>query len=375
MTGSTWRLGRLLGVEIRIDASWLIIAFLLTWSLADHYFPMAHAGWAPGVYWLMALLTSVLFFGSVLGHELAHSAVSRAYGMPVRDITLFIFGGAAHIEREPRRAREELLMALAGPAASLAAGGLFGALWLVSRGTIAPLHALAGWLAWMNVALGLFNLIPGFPLDGGRVFRAIVWSITGNARQSARVAAGVGQMVAYGFIIWGVLAIFGGNWANGLWIAFIGWFLSSAAADSRRALAVEDLLAGHTVREAMLTDCPRVSRRLTLDVVVEGTLVPSGRHCFPVVDEDRVEGLLTHARIDEVPRQRWKTTRVEDVMIPWTEVTPVGLDDELAGVVERMSAEGANQLPVVDDGRFVGMVASDSLLNFIRTRAEGKQAA
>lgn len=261
MTGVTWRLGRLVGVEIKLDASWLVITFLLTWSLANHYFPMAHAGWAAGLYWLMGLLASILFLGSVLAHELAHSAVARAYGRPVRDITLFIFGGVTHRTGRTRRAREELLTALAGPAASLAAGGVFGLLWWASSGAPAPLHALAGWLAWLNIGLGVFNLIPGFPLDGGRAFQAVVWSATGNARRSTMLAARVGQVVAYGVIIWGVVTIITGDWANGAWIVVIGWFLRNAATRSRRSLDTENVPAGQHRSEGDADGLlPRVAR-------------------------------------------------------------------------------------------------------------------
>jgi Zn-dependent protease/CBS domain-containing protein len=366
---NTVRLGTIFGIELKLDYSWFIIFFLVTWSLGRHYFPDAHPGWFTGAYWGLAAFTSVLFFASVVAHELAHSLVARAFGTPVRDITLFIFGGAAHISAEPRRPREELLMALAGPGMSLALAGLFYALWWLSLGFAGPLHALAEWLGWINLLLGLFNLIPGFPLDGGRVLRAIIWGVTGDARRSTRIAAGAGQIVAYGFIFWGVWQIFGGNWADGLWIAFIGWFLNSAAVQSVQQLAVQDLLAGHTVREALLTDCPHVLPRLTLDVVVDQVVGPSGRRCFPVLEDGRLSGLLTLRRIAEVPRDHWATTRAEDVMIPLAELKTARLDDDLVAVFERMAAEDVNQFPVLDDGRFVGMVSRDTLLSFLRARA------
>ena len=367
---NTVRVGTIFGVELKLDYSWFIIFFLVTWSLGRHYFPDAHPGWSPAAYWGLAAFTSVLFFASVVAHELAHSLVARAFGTPVRDITLFIFGGAAHISQEPRRPREELLIALAGPATSLVLAALFYALWWLSLGIAGPLHALTSWLGWINVLLGLFNLIPGFPLDGGRVLRAIIWGVTGDARRSTRIAAGAGQIVAYGFIVWGVWQIFGGNWADGLWIAFIGWFLHSAAVQSVQQLAVQDLLAGHTAREALLTDCPHVLPRLTLDVVVDQVVGPSGRRCFPVMEGDQVYGLLTLQRITDVPRARWPDTRAEDVMIALAELKTVRPDDGLVAVFERMAAEDVNQFPVLDDGRFVGMVSRDTLLSFLRARAE-----
>ena len=370
MGGNKLRLGRVLGIELKLDYSWFIVFFLVTWSLASHYFPMAHSGWPTSTYWSMALVTSALFFISIVTHELAHSVVSQAFGVPVRDITLFIFGGAAHISEEPRRARDELLMALAGPATSLALAAFFGLVWWATRAADGPPHAVAGWLAWINMAVGLFNLVPGFPLDGGRVFRAIVWSATGNLRRATAAASGLGRLIAFGFIVWGIWQIFDGNWANGLWIAFIGWFLDSAAASSYQRLALQDALAGHTAREAMMSDCPTVRRRLTLDVLVDQVVLPSGRRCFPVVEDGQLDGLLTLQRIKAVPRERWTSMRVEDVMIPRGELKTVRPDEDLNSVFERMVEEDVNQFPVMDDGRLAGMIARDNVLNFIRLRTE-----
>lgn len=302
------RLGKILGIEIGLDYSWFIIFFLVTWSLAGEYFPRLHPGWSGATYWVMAAVTALLFFASVVAHELAHSLVSQAHGVPVRSITLFIFGGAAHISQEPRSTRAEFLMALAGPATSLAIAALFGLLWLISQPVTPQIHALAGWLAWINVALGLFNLIPGFPLDGGRVFRAIVWGLTGNLRRATVLASRLGQLIAFGFIAWGIVQVFAGRWANGLWIAFIGWFLQNAATASYRQLALDELLAGHTAREVMMADCPHVPRRLTLDVLVDQVILPSGRRCFPVVEGGQMYGLITLQNIKKVAREPWVRT-------------------------------------------------------------------
>lgn len=331
MTGNTLRLGRLSGIEFKLDYSWFLVFTLLVWSLAGEYFPRVHPGWSTGVYWTMGLITALLFFASVVTHELAHSFVAQTQGMPVRDVTLFIFG-AAHISEEPRSARHELLLALAGPVASLALAALFGLLWLISQQASPFIHALAGWLAAINLALALFNLIPGFPLDGGRIFRAIIWSITGNLKRATLMAVGLGQLVAYGFIFWGIWQIFKSNWTDGLWMALIGWFLTNASRASYQRLALRELLAGHTVREVMMTDCPHLLGRLTLDVVVDHIVLPSGRRCFLVMDRDQVKGLLTLHRIKEVSREQWSTTRVEDVMILLAKLKTVRPDDELAAV-------------------------------------------
>lgn len=299
MTGRTLRIGRVFGIQLELDYSWFVIFVLIAWSLARHYFPLTHPGWPAEAYWGMAVVTALLFFASVVAHELAHSVVSRANGVPVRNITLFFFGGAAEISEEPRRARDEFLMALAGPATSLALAASFGLLWLISLPFSQQLHALAGWLASINVGLGLFNLIPGFPLDGGRVLRAAIWGLTGDLRRATRIASGLGRAVAYGFIFWGIWQVFVGNLADGLWIIFIGWFLENAATSSYRQMTFQDMLANYTAREVMMTDCPCIARDLPLDVVVERVVLPSGRRCFPVVEDHRVLGLLTLHHIKE----------------------------------------------------------------------------
>jgi Zn-dependent protease len=364
------RIGRIFDIELKLDYSWFIIFVLVAWSLANHYFPMTHPGWSMGIYWAMGLITALLFFSSVVAHELAHGLVSQAHGVEVRDITLFIFGGAAQISEEPKSARGEFLMALAGPVTSLIIAALLGLLWLVILPVSPQLHALAGWLAWINVGLALFNLIPGFPLDGGRVFRATVWGITGNLRRATRIAAGLGQVVASGFILWGIWQIFNGNWANGLWIAFIGWFLENAATASRRQVTLQDLLSGHAAREVMMTDCPRIARDLPLDVLVDQVVLPSGRRCFPVMEDDRILGLLTLHGIKEVPREQWATTAVEQVMIPRDELKTVDPGDDLALVFERMATEDVNQFPVMENDHLLGMVARNNVLAFLRARAE-----
>ena len=364
------RLGRFFGIELRLDPSWFIVFVLVVWSLARHYFPNTHPGWAVATYWALGATTALLLFLSILAHEFGHSLVSQAYGVPVRDITLFIFGGAARMTREPRRPREELWIALAGPVTSVALAVLFGLVWRVSSGSPGPFHALSGWLAWINMAIAVFNLIPGFPLDGGRVFRALVWSVTGSLQRATRIASNVGRIVAFGFILFGLWQAFGGNWVNGLWIAFIGWFLDNAAVQTSRHVDLEELLAGHTVREVMMTDCPSISRTETLEVVVDQAVLPSGRRCFPVVGEGGFEGLLTLHGVKAVPRHRWSSTYAGDAMVARPNLKTVRPDDELNTVLERMAADDVNQYPVLEDGRFVGMVARDRMLGFIQTRTE-----
>lgn len=367
------RLGKIFGIEIGLDFSWLLIFFLVTSSLAEHYL-MVSSAWSTALRWGLAIVTSLLFFTSVLAHELAHSLVSKAQGVPVPRITLFLFGGAAQISEQPRRARDEFLMALVGPLTSAALAIIFGAVWFVTRESnpngALMINAVAGWLASINASLALFNLLPGFPLDGGRVLRAVVWGATKNLRTATQVAVFGGAVIAWVLISIGLWQVFNGNWANGLWIAFIGWFLQGAALQEGQGTIVNDILKGHTAREVLMTDCPHVLKQLSLDVFVENIAIPSGRRCFPVMEGDKFLGLLTLHRIQGVPRDEWKTTRVADVMLPPEKLTTARLDEDLTQVLEEMARADVNQMPVFENNRFLGMVTRGNIIAFLRSHAE-----
>jgi Zn-dependent protease len=251
-------LGQVLGIPLDIDYSWFLVFGLITWSLAAGYFPAEYPGWSASVYWITGLVTSVLFFASVVAHELGHAVVARRFNMSVQSITLFVFGGVAQIGQEPPSAGAEFWMAIAGPAVSGALVAGFSLLRAAVPATI-PLYALATYLAYMNGMLALFNLIPGYPLDGGRILRAAVWEITHNLGRATQVAAGVGRVIAYVFIAVGVWQAVTGQLFNGLWIAFIGWFLERAAASSAEQVAAHGILAGHRVRDLMMGNYPVVA--------------------------------------------------------------------------------------------------------------------
>jgi Zn-dependent protease/predicted transcriptional regulator len=370
MLRSSFRIARIGGISINIHVSWILIFILVTWTLAAGYFPQNYPDWSTPLSWTVGLITSILFFVSVLLHELAHSFVARARGLPVHDITLFIFGGVAQLEDEPETAGTEFVMALVGPLTSIILGACFGVVWFAARGTSEPLAALGFYLGEINVWLGLFNLIPGFPLDGGRVLRSILWQASGNLQRATRWASLVGQAVAYLFILAGIWRIFTGDWVGGLWIAFIGWFLDNAASSSYRQLTVRNLLAGHTVREVMSLDCPEVSPDVTLDRLVSEHMLRSGTRCFPVVEGGSVRGLLTLHNIKGVAQDRWPMTTVGQVMTPLDGLKRVSPDEELWTAMRNMTEEGVNQLPVMDDGRLLGMLRRDNIVSFIRLKGE-----
>ena len=364
-------LGRILGIPLGLDYSWFLIFALVTWSLAGSYFPEQYPGWGTELYWVIGLATSLLFFASVLLHELGHSVIALRNGIPVRSITLFIFGGVAQIGREPGSPGVEFRVAIAGPIVSFALAGMFGALgWFAA--SFAPLAALATYLAYINGSLGLFNLIPGFPLDGGRVFRAIVWRVTRSFRRATEIAGAAGNLFAWLFIFWGVWQMFSGNFAGGLWIAFIGWFLQNAATASVQQMTLTRLLTGHTVGEIMTRDCTTLTPEVTLEQLVHDHILTTGRRCFPVARAGRVEGLLTLHQVNKIPRDRWATTTVEQAMTPLAQLRIAHSSDGLWKAMQEMTADGVNQLPVINpvNGELAGVLSRDNVLTFVQTLAE-----
>jgi Zn-dependent protease len=362
-------LGHILGIRIGLDYSWFIVFVLLTWMLAAMYYPSEFHGWPVALYWVMGAVTAILLFVSVLLHELGHSVVAMKYHIPVRSITLFIFGGVAQIGAEPPRPSAEFLIAIAGPIVSFALAVVFYVLALVLV-PVHPLFGLASYLALINGALVAFNLIPGFPLDGGRVFRAIVWAINRNFRRATLIAANVGRAFAFIFIFLGLWQMFAGNFGGGLWIAFIGWFLETAASAQIHQVAFQSTLAGHKVSEAMTTKCPVVSPTLTLQQLVDEHVLPTGRRCYVVGRDAEAVGLLTLHHIKETPRSGWATTTVGDVMVPLETMKHTQPDAELWNALQEMDRDGVNQLPVINEGKLVGMLSRDDVITHLRRLQE-----
>jgi Zn-dependent protease len=361
-------LGKIRGIPIRIDASWIAIFVLVTWSVARSLLPSMYPHWSLVTTWALGVVASILFFVAVLVHELAHSLVALAHGLPVRTITLFIFGGVSEIEEEPEHARTEFLVALAGPLSSLLLGLLLLLVAWVSGPVSEPLGALAGMLGRVNITLAVFNLIPGFPLDGGRVLRAFLWGLRRDLTWATRWATRVGQLVAMGFIILGVMRGFSGDWVNGIWLVFVGAFLDNAARASYGQLTLRNLLSGHVVGEVMTGNCQVVPPYLTIDVFVDHFLMAEGRRCFPVGTRDEVEGLLTIHNVRAIPQTEWREKRVSDAMTPMGELKVVHPDTPLWDALRDMTQEGVNQLPVMTGGELVGMISRENLVSFLHSR-------
>jgi Zn-dependent protease/predicted transcriptional regulator len=360
-------LGRLFGIPIYLHPSWFIIFLLITVSLRTQFTSM-HPGWTPAQHWTLGIVTSLLFFGSVVFHELSHSLVARGYRIPVASITLFVFGGLARIEREPEKASQEFNIAIAGPISSLFLAGCF---WLVTR----YFHgnemvvAAAKWLAEINLMLALFNLLPGFPLDGGRVFRGIVWAITKDFTRSTRLASNAGRVLAYLMIFVGAWQALNGNWVGGLWTAFIGWFLLSAAQESFAQVAIRSTLNGVLAGDIMSRDIPTTPRDMSLEEYVHEVL-RTGHQYHVVTGAGRPVGLVTLHAARSVPRGEWANTSIQAVMQPLDHVLTVTLNEPALGILERMQKEEINQVPVVSEGQIVGIIGRDTIVRALQTRLQ-----
>jgi Zn-dependent protease len=311
-------------------------------------------------------VTAILFFASVVLHELGHSILALRYKIPVTKITLYIFGGIAQIASEPPSAVAEFFIAIAGPVTSFALAALFYLVEMVS-GSVAPLFAMFKYLAYINATLALFNLIPGFPLDGGRVFRAIVWGINHNLRRATEIAATIGRAIAFLFILYGVWQILQGNWANGLWIAFIGWFLENAAVGQVQQQRLHDMLSGQTVAQAMSRSCVTESADIVLQELVDRHILGEGHRCVLLSRREEVVGLLTLHNVRDVPRDRWGTIIAGEVMIPLSTMKRLRPEDGLEKALREMGNDGVNQLPVMRDGKIEGMLSREDILHYLGT--------
>ncbi len=370
MNKHTLSLGRILGIPVGLDPSWFLIFIFMTWSLATSYFPNEFSDWPKAQYWIVGAATAIMLFVSVVLHELGHSIVALRYKIPVNSITLYIFGGIAQIGSEPPNAISEFWIAIAGPAVSFGLAAIFQLLQSVLTG-IVPLLALAKYLAYINGTLALFNLIPGFPLDGGRVFRAILWGTSHNLRKATLIAAGVGRAIAFIFILVGVWFMFNGSFGNGLWIAFIGWFLDSAATSQVQQQTVHDLLEGHTVQQVMNRNYVKLPTDITLQTLIDHQILGNGKRCFVVTDSvDQVVGLLTLHHLKEIPQQDWSTTTIGQVMTPLNKVKWLQTTTPVKAALEEMDRDGVNQLPVIMDGQITGMLTREDIISFLRTQVE-----
>jgi Zn-dependent protease/CBS domain-containing protein len=362
-------LGRTAGIEIRVHYTWLIAFALITYSLAVGLFPDLIPGRSQALYWLVGATAALLLFGSVLVHEMCHSLVAKSRGIPVSSITLFIFGGVSNIQQEPENPGQEFLIAVVGPVSSLVLAAVCWGLLQMSGGAAAPIQALLVYLALINFVLGVFNLLPAFPLDGGRVLRAIIWAITGDLYRATNWAAGIGQVFAFLLIILGILQIFGGNFLGGIWIAFIGWFLNGAAESSRRQTVVRESFRGVRVAQLMTPNPPIVSPMLPIQAFVSDYALRRGTRALLVGQGGQLVGIVTLTDLHKLPADRWGEANVGQLMTRAPLIT-VGPNADLQSALRQMDEHDLNQLPVVEDGQVIGLLTRANVIRYLRLRDE-----
>ncbi|HLX62189.1 MAG TPA: site-2 protease family protein [Planctomycetota bacterium] len=355
-------LGRILGISIGLDYSWFLIFALLTWMLAATYYPAEFKGWQPQQYWLMGAATALLFFASVLLHELGHAVVAKAFNVPVRSITLFLFGGVAQLGAEPPSALAEFAIAVAGPLVSIALSVVFFAITIVAP-NIPEVFGPAKYLSFINFMLVVFNMIPGYPLDGGRVLRALIWGAIKDMRRATIIAGNIGRGFGYLFIFLGVLSVMTGN-LGGLWIAFIGWFLDNAATAEVHRAEFRGLLAGHKVSNAM-NHCDEVPANLTLQQLVDDHILVHGHRTFLVRDGDETIGAVTLHEVKDVPREQWAAKTVRDAMVPLDKIRRISPEAGLWSALQRMERENVDEMLVITADRIAGLLSRDDVAKYL----------
>lgn len=362
MFGSSFRVARLFGIDIEIHPSWFLILAFVAYTLSEGFFPDGYEDWSTGVYWAVGITSALLLFLTVLIHELAHALVAKRRGLDVPRITLFIFGGVSHLGRQPSSAGEEFQIAAAGPATSLVIAIATGLGALLLRGANEQAEAILFYLAFVNAALAVFNILPGFPLDGGRVLRSIAWKKTGSFRRATRVASGVGEIFGYGLLAVGFFLLLGGLLFDGLWLMFIGWFLLGAARGEAANLQLEGVLRGLTARDVMRADFPSVVPGAPLQTIVDDVMVGQGERAVMVANGGAVLGILTVTDVRAIPRDQWRATPAQAAMTPRDRIVTVVAATPAVEVLVLIGEKRLNQIPVLDDGRMIGMITRREIL-------------
>ena len=376
MFGPRFKLFKLFGFQINVDLSWLILFLLLSWTFAANWFPQARPGLTTATYWAMGVVTALLLFASIVLHEVSHAIVARRYGLPIRGITLFIFGGVAEMTDEPPTAKSEFMVAIAGPIASIAIGGVCLALWAAGQvgGWPGPVVSIAGVLAWINVTLVIFNMVPAFPLDGGRVLRSILWHWKGNLRWATRITAGIGSAFGTALIVIGVLRFIVGDFF-GAWMALIGLFLRNAARLSYQQLLLRTALEGEPVSRFMNADPITVPRQISVRDLVEDYFLRHHHKLYPVVEGDRLVGCVTTRDIKQLPREEWDRQTVGAIAQRQCEENSIAPTTDAMKALAAMSRGRASRLMVVDGDRLVGILTLKDLLEFFSLKMELEEAA
>lgn len=373
MFGKSIQIFKLFGFSVKVDASWLLLAFLITWTLAKGLFPYYYEKEFSSVtYWWMGVAGAVGLFLSIVLHELSHSVVARSFGLPIKGITLFIFGGVAEMDEEPPNAKAELFMALAGPIASIGLAGAFMGLEQLGNVSGWPAYttAVLDYLAWINLILAAFNLVPAFPLDGGRVFRSILWKWQKNIRKATKTASRVGSGFGMLLIILGVFVFLQGNLIGGIWWFILGMFLRNASRGSHQQLLIRQALSGEKVERFMNEDVVTVSPDASVEDLVENFVYRHHFKLYPVVDEGRLVGCVTTRDVKEVPKEAWSEKRVRDIAQECSDENSIGVDEDAMKALTRMSQKGISRLMVLRDGELAGILSTKDLMQFLRLKMD-----
>ncbi|OQY99450.1 MAG: hypothetical protein B6D35_09160 [Candidatus Brocadia sp. UTAMX2] len=359
---SSWKVAKIMGIPIRVHFSWFIVFGLITWSLSTRYFPKAAPDLPAATYWIKSVLAALLLFASVAFHELSHSYIAKKYRVSVTGITLFIFGGVAQMKGEPPHPRAEFRIAIAGPLSSFLLSGLF---FLVSENTSGGSRALFSYLMRVNLILGAFNLIPGFPMDGGRILRAALWSRTKDFFYATQKASIFGQRIALFFLLFSLFSIFSGS-SGGLWLLLIGWFLYMAAQSSQQQSTLQEALLTIKVKNVMATDIVTIDSSIPLEEAVDKYFLRYGYGGFPVTDNGKFLGMITLKEIKNVSRTDWREVKVSDILIPhdnkW-EMTP---DSDVMKALELMIKEDKGRLVVMKNEKIVGLITRNGIARYLQ---------
>jgi len=365
----SWRIGKIAGIDIYIDSSWFLILILFTWTLATSYFPQKFPDWPGPQHWIIGFVTSLLIFASVLIHELSHSLVAIHQGEEVRSITLFILGGVAQISEEPKKPLEEFLMAFVGPLTSLALGLIAFILSLFVRGLSEPLGAVVSYLALINVILAIFNLLPGFPMDGGRVLRSIIWKVTGDLRKATRIASRIGQGFAFFLIFIGILQILRGIF-SGFWLIFVGWFLHTAAVRGYQQVMVDDLLKGVKARDLMTREFATVASSLSVQDLVDEYILKHKERVFLVQDGESLQGIVCLEDVKGIPKENRAGSTVADIMTPRGKLQAVTPEDDGRSILNSLTSKNIHQVPVMEEGQVTGVICRTDVLRYIQLKRD-----
>ena len=379
---STFRLGKIAGIDIGIHYTWFFILALVTWSLASASFPSANPNWGTGLIWGLALISALLLFASVLIHELAHSIVAKSMGFPVEGITLFLLGGVSNLMAEARHAKEEFLISIVGPATSLVLALIFVALLVLLGGDIlestpvvggakslTPLQAVLGYLWLINLLLAIFNMLPAFPLDGGRVFRSIIWGFTDSLGVATKIAGRTGQVIGFLMIAYGIFIVVDQRNLEGLWLAFVGWFVQFSAGSSLREMEVETVMRGMLVRDVMRANPTTIPPTTSVYEAVYDHLLRDGVRALPVCEGNRLVGILSLTDIRGFPQEQWQQTSVRDKMTsaPLRSVMP---NDELMTALDLLGEYSVHQAPVLEGDTLVGLLSRADIIEYLHRRKE-----